>query len=358
MTHHVHRPIPTLLATLALLATTACSAVGNGESDDSATEGPAPDKVVLVTHESFALPDELVTAFEQESGFELVTRAAGDAGTLSAKLALTRGNPTGDAAFGIDTTFASRTIDEGVFATYEPTLPEGADAYALADGADKLSPVDVGHVCVNVDTTWFAAEDLTPPASLEDLTRPAYKDLFVTPGASTSSPGMAFLLSTIAEYGDDWPAYWERLLANGTKVVDGWSDAYYTDFTQGGEGGTRPIVLSYDSSPAFTIGKDKKTSTTAAVLDTCFRSVEYAGVLEGAQNPAGAEALVDFLLSDTVQAALPESMYVFPVSSAVDLPKDWSEFAEQPTDPYAVDPAEISANRESWLTEWTDVTTR
>ena len=356
MTHHVRARAT--LASLVLLATSACSAVGGSATDGDRTEGAAPSEVVLVTHESFGLPDELVAQFEEETGFTLTTRAAGDAGTLSTKLALTAGDPTGDVAFGVDTTFASRTIDEDVFDTYEPTLPEGAEDYALPEGADRLTPVDVGHVCVNVDTTWFAEKDLAPPASLEDLTEPAYQGLFVTPGASTSSPGMAFLLSTIAEYGDDWPAYWERLLANGARVVEGWSDAYYTDFTQGGEDGTRPIVLSYDSSPAFTLSEDGTKSTTAALLDTCFRSVEYAGVLAGAANPEGAQALVDFLLSEDVQAALPESMYVFPVSSAVDLPEDWARFAEQPTDPYAVDPAEISANREAWLTEWTDVTTR
>ncbi len=357
MTHRVSTMLMTALMGAALLATSACSAVSSG-SDSTASDGQVPDEVVLVTHESFALPDELVARFEEESGFELVTRAAGDSGTLSAKLSLTQGNPTGDVAFGIDNTFASRTLDEGVFAPNSPTLPEGAEAYALPEGADRLTPVDVGHVCVNIDKTWFAERSLTPPASLEDLTKPAYQDLFVTPGAATSSPGMAFLLSTVAEYGDDWPAYWERLLANGAQIVDGWSDAYYTGFTQGGEGGTRPIVLSYDSSPAFTVSKDKSESTTVALLDTCFRSVEYVGVLAGAENPAGAEDLVDFLLSDEVQAALPESMYVFPVSSTVGLPEDWAAFAEQPTEPYVVDPAEISANRESWLTEWTDVTTR
>ena len=71
-------------------------------------------------------------------------------------------------------------------------------------------------------------------------------------------------------------------------------------------------MLSYDSSPAFTV--DGGRSTTAALLDTCFRQVEYAGVLAGAANPEGAEALVDWLLTDEVQAALPRAMYVFPVS--------------------------------------------
>ena len=160
----------------------------------------------------------------------------------------------------------------------------------------------------------------------------------------------------MAEYGDDWPDYWSDLLANGAKVVDGWEDAYYGDFTAGSKTGTRPIVVSYDSSPAFTV-TDGRT-TTAALLDTCFRQVEYAGVLAGADNPDGAAALIDWMLSDEVQSALPESMYVFPVMPDATVPDDWAEFAPQPSDPYEVAPDEIAANREQWLTEWTDVVSR
>jgi thiamine transport system substrate-binding protein len=346
---------------LALLAT-GCSTIGGGGG--SADPAPGPERatrgsgeVVLLTHESFSLPKKLVRQFERESGYDLVPRATGDAGELTAKLSLTADNPVGDVAFGVDNTFASRPLDEGVFAAYEPELPPGAEQYALPEGAGRLAPIDVAHVCVNVDTAWFREEGIEPPSTLADLTDPTYRGLFVTPAASTSSPGMAFLLSTIAEHGDDWQRYWEDLVANDVRIVDGWSDAYFTDFTAGGEG-DRPIVLSYDSSPAFTIDEKTGASTTAALLDTCFRQVEYAGVLEGADNPEGAQAVVDFLLSDQVQAALPTSMYVFPVADDVELPADWAKHAEQPTDPYGVDPAEVAAQRERWLTEWTDVTTR
>ena len=116
-------------------------------------------------------------------------------------------------------------------------------------------------------------------------------------------------------------------------------------------------MLSYDSSPAFTVDGEGGT-TTSALLDTCFRQVEYAGVLAGADNPEGAQALVDFMLGQDFQAALPEAMYVFPVDAAVALPPDWAEFAVQPEEPYAVDPAEIAANRDDWLTEWSDLTSR
>lgn len=353
-----------------LLAVTGCSTMGGSgdsatepspsgtsEGSSDSTDGEVGGTVVLVTHSSFALPKKLVRSFESETGIDLETRSAGDGGTLTARLSLTKDNPTGDVAFGVDNTFASRPLDEGVFATYAGDLPAGADEYVLDEGGDRLTPVDVGNVCVNVDTTWFEREGIEPPQALDDLVDPAYEDLFVTSGASTSSPGMAFLLSTIAEYGEDgWQDYWTDLLANGAKVVDGWEDAYYGDFTQGGGEGERPIVLSYDSSPAFTVQDGR--STTAALLDTCFRQVEYAGVLEGAANPAGAEAVVDWLVSDEVQAALPTSMYVFPVSDAVEVPADWARYAEQPTEPYEVAPADIAANREQWLTEWTDVISR
>jgi thiamine transport system substrate-binding protein len=356
----------TATATAALvLSVTGCSTMGGDSASEptttpsGTTEGSSEvgGTVVLVTHSSFSLPKKLVRSFESETGIDLETRSAGDGGTLTAKLSLTKDNPTGDVAFGVDNTFASRPLDEGVFAPYAADLPAGADEYVLEEGGDRLTPIDVGHVCVNVDTTWFEREGLAPPRTLDDLTDPAYEGLFVTPGASTSSPGMAFLLSTIAEYGEDgWQDYWSELLANGAKVVDGWEDAYYGDFTQGGGDGERPIVLSYDSSPAFTVKGGR--STTAALLDTCFRQVEYAGVLDGAANPDGAEAVVDWLVSDEVQAALPTSMYVFPVSDAVEVPADWAEHAEQPTDPYEIAPADIAASREQWLTEWTDVISR
>ena len=45
-------------------------------------------------------------------------------------------------------------------------------------------------------------------------------------------------------------------------------------------------------------------------------------------------------------------------SPGATVPEDWATFAPQPSDPYEVDPAEIDANREQWLTEWTDVISR
>ena len=338
------------------LAVSSCSLVGADEQSAS-----KQTTVVLLTHSDFYLPDDVVAAFEDESGYQLEIRPSDGVGDLVNLVAEQAGKPSGDVVFGVDNTFASRVLGADALTSYDGDLPAGAQTYALppSDAGDSsdLVPVDNGNVCVNIDDTWFAKKKIAPPTSLDDLTDPTYRGLFVTPSATGSSPGLAFLLTTIAAYGDQWPQYWTDLLANDTEVVAGWSEAYEGEFTQGGGGGDKPIVLSYDSSPAFTVTDDGATSTSA-LLDTCYQQVEYAGVLAGAANTDGAQALIDFLLSPTVQSALPESMYVFPVVDGTALPADWAAHAARPTAPFEVDPAEIEANREDWLLEWTDLISR
>jgi thiamine transport system substrate-binding protein len=349
-----------LVASVVLAATcsmAACSTTGDNGPTADETNGQIKD-VVLVTHDSFALPKGLVKQFEQDTGYHLVVHQNGDAGELTNKLVLTTSSPLGDVAFGVDNTFASRALDNNVFESYDGTLPAGVDAHRL-EGSDQVVPIDTASVCVNVDVAWYAAHHQAPPSTLDDLTDPAYQDQLVVEGAPTSSTGFAFLLATIAAEGEGWQDYWSRLMANGTKIDAGWEDAYYVDFTGGGgEVATRPIVVSYDSSPAFTIDKATGKSTTKALLDTCFRQTEYAGVLAGAHNPDGAKAFIDFLLSPQVQAALPTSMYVFPVVDGTSLPTEWAKWAVQPTTPFDVSAADIDANRDEWLNDWTDVTTK
>ncbi len=344
------------------LGATACSLGGTTGDDGSAGSAAGNKQVVLATHDSWSVPKEVLAEFTRETGYRVKVEASGDAGALTNKLVLTKGSPIADAAYGVDNTFASRAVDEGVFDDYEPKdAPSSAERLELDDDAEAaaLTPVDYADVCVNVDDVWFEDHDIEPPRTLRDLTDPKYKDLFVTPGASTSSPGLAFLLATIAEFGDGgWKKYWTELMANGTKVTSGWTDAYTVDFTAGGGDGDRPIVLSYDTSPPFTIPEGAQKPTTSALLDTCFRQVEYAGVLDGASNPEGARALVDFMVGESFQEALPENMYVFPADDSLKLPDLWTRWAKRPDQPLSVDPATIAANRDAWLTAWGEITTR
>ena len=342
------------IGAVALVAATGCTTVGSSEVKTGDLQRVSGGTVVLLTHDSFAVDKKLLSDFEAQSGYQVETRAPGDAGSLVNQLVLTKEAPLGDAVYGIDNAFASRALEEGIVSPY--TSPEAAALRpGLAfDDTGRLTPIDYSDVCINVDREWFAERDIPEPQTLDDLADPAYRDLLVVTDPATSSPGLAFLLATIDAYGADWTAYWARLRDNGVAVRDSWSDVYFVDFS-GAEGdGPRPLVLSYASSPPYTVGKGDDEAPTRAMLDTCFRQVEYAGVLTGAENPEGGQALVDFLLSRPFQQDLPQQMYVYPARTDVSLPESWQRYAPLAEDPHQVSPVEIDAHREEWMRTWSD----
>jgi thiamine transport system substrate-binding protein len=263
----------------------------------------------------------------------------------------------------VDNNLLSRAVGAGLLERYTAKgLARVPRAYRL-DPTHELTPVDHGDVCLNVDKRWFASHRLAPPAGLGDLAKPAYRKLLVVENPATSTPGLAFMLATIARYGEPgWEGYWRKLRRNGVLVVDGWEEAYTARFSgAGGSKGDRPIVVSYATSPPAEVifaKAEPKTAPTAAVTSTCFRQVELAGVLKGARNPAGAKALVDFMLGERFQAALPESMFVLPVRSGTPLPDAFRRYAVSPAKPLELPTAAIGRNRDRWIDEWTRVVLR
>lgn len=347
-----------LAATTGLMLLAGCSlGTGADRADEGSGANAEGKEVVVATHDSWNMSKKVLDAFTEQTGYTLKIQPSGDAGALTNKLVLTKGSPIADVVYGIDNTFASRAVDEGVLTDYTPD-PNPGEKFEPQDPttAGQVTPVDYSDVCVNVDDTWFEKNDVPPPTSFEDLADPRYRGLFVTPAPSTSSPGLAFLLATVAEYGEGgWQDYWQRLVDNDAKITAGWSDAYQVDFTAGGGSGDRPIVLSYASSPPFTIPEGGDRPTTSALLDTCFRQVEYAGVLDGAANPEGARAFVDFMDSRPFQEALPEEMYVFPVDPEANLPDLWAKYAVPAENPRTLPEADIAEHRAQWLEEWADI---
>jgi thiamine transport system substrate-binding protein len=340
-------PIVLGVVSTALAVLAGCSVGAGGNSGDYGGER----QVVLVTHDSFAMDEAVLEEFTRKSSIVIDVRKVGDAGALTNQLVLTKGNPIGDVAYGVDTTFASRALDEDVFAAYEsPEAANGPADHAL-DDTDRLTAVDIGDVCLNVDTAALAAKGVPVPKGYADLVKPEYRDLLVVEDPATSSPGLAYLLGTIAALGDGWQDHWRALKANGVQVVSGWEEAYTQEFSGSSGKGPRPIVVSYASSPSAELADDG-TPRTAAVLDTCFRQVEYAGILAGAAHADDAEEVMDFLLSEEFQSKVPEQMYVYPARSDVALPEAWRQAAPLPTAPAELPSAEIQENRERWIAEW------
>jgi thiamine transport system substrate-binding protein len=338
-------------ALLLLLALVACAA----------PTPTGPRALTVMTHDSFAISESALAAFETANNVKVQFLKSGDSGAALNKAILAKGNPLADVFYGVDNTFLSRALDEGVFEPYNtPAIAKIPAAYQL-DATHGALPVDYGDVCINYDKQWFSAKGLTPPASFDDLNKPDYKDLLVVENPASSSPGLAFLLATIAHYGPEgYLEFWAALKANGVAVVNDWETAYYTEFSGSSGQGPRPLVVSYASSPpAEVIFADPPITEapTASLIGAgmCFRQIEFVGILKGAPQRDLAEKWVDFMLSQAFQEDLPMQMFVFPVLPGARLPEAFTRWAPAPEAPATLNPADIAPNREQWTQQWAEV---
>ena len=318
-----------------------------------------PDEVVLITHDSFVISSSVLEQWETQTGIDVRVLQGGDAGTMVSQAILTKDSPIADVMYGIDNTFLSRALNEDIFLEYRAT---GIDDIAPGLDVDhRVTPINFGDVCLNYDKATLAAEGLEVPEDLLALTDPAYAGQLVVENPASSSPGLAFLLATIVEFPDDaaytWRDFWADLRANDVLVTPDWSAAYYSEFAGSGDG-TRPLVVSYASSPpAGVIFSDPRpeVAPTGVVLPGCFRQVEYAAVLAGTDNEAWAHSLIDWMLTARFQEDLPLSMFVFPALPAASLPPEFIEHTQVPPNPASLDPQLIGTNREAWIQEWTEI---
>ncbi|MBK9926113.1 MAG: thiamine ABC transporter substrate-binding protein [Anaerolineales bacterium] len=355
-----------LISFIFLLSACAPQATATPVPASSSTEVPAitevsaPQTLTVMSHDSFAVSEDVVKAFEEANNAKLVFLQSGDAGAVLNKAILTKDAPLADVLFGVDNTFLSRALEADIFEAYaSPELANIPDAFKL-DASNNVSPVDYGDVCINYDKKYFSDNALAVPQSLEDLTKPEYTNLLAVENPATSSTGLAFLFATIAHFGEDgYVEYWKSLKANGTVVVDGWETAYYTNFSASSGKGPQPMIVSYGTSPAVEVifaDPPVDDAPTASVLgpDTCFRQIEFVGILKGTQNRALAEKFVDFMLSKQFQEDIPLQMFVYPANSTAVLPEVFTKYSQAPEQTATLASDVIAANRDKWIQEWTD----
>ena len=328
------RFIRTLLAASFVVAVTACSSSSSNSSIDA-----TPNEVTLLAYDAFTPQEGIFDAFTAATGAKVKVVTGGDSGVLISKAILTAGTPEGDVLWGLDNTLLSRAQKAELLTSYEP--------------------VDTGDICVKYDKQWFASRNIAPPTSLEDLALPAYKNLLVVQDPVASSPGLGFLLGTIAHFGvDKWQNYWKSLKENGVRVSPDWTSAYTIDFSGSSGKGKYPLVISYGSSPPAEVLYAEKpidTPPTAVIEPTCFRQTEYVGALRGTRNPNLAAQLISYLLDVPFQESMPLSLFVFPVNKKATLPDLFTKFAVAPKNPLTLDPTDIEKNRDAWLNSWREI---
>ncbi len=328
--------------------------------DAGAVEGEGAAVLTVMTHDSFAVSEDLVKQFETENNVKVSFVKSGDTGAALNRAILSKENPLADVFYGVDSTFLSRALEADIFEPYEsPLLTKISSEYRLDDSSRAL-PVDFGDVCINYDIQYFTDKKLPVPQKLDDLLLPDYKGLLAVENPATSSPGLAFMLATVAHYGPDkFLSFWQDLRANGLVVVNDWETAYYTNFSGSSGRGPQPMVVSYASSPAAEVvfaeqPLDEAPTGSLVGVDMCFRQVEFVGILAGTQNRAMAEKFVDWMLSQPFQEDMPLQMFVFPVNADAQLPEAFQKWAAVSDHPARLDPVLISTNRETWIKSWTD----
>ncbi len=318
-----------------------------------------PQTITIMTHDSFAIGEDVIKAFEAENNAMVSFIQSGDAGSMLNQAILTKDAPIADVLFGVDNTFLSRALEADIFETHQsPALSDIPDEFKL-DPSNRALPVDYGDVCINYDKAYFTENNLALPQSFEDLAKPEYKGLLVVENPATSSPGLAFLLATRAHFGEDYLDYWKSLKDNGVIVVDGWETAYYTNFSASSGKGPQPMVVSYASSPAaevFFASPAPSESPTASIVaaDMCFRQIEFVGILKNGQNKELAQKFVDFMLSQKFQEDMPLNMFVYPVNKNAKLPEVFTNFAQVAESPASLSYSEIASNRDVWIEAWTE----
>ncbi|HVF25184.1 MAG TPA: thiamine ABC transporter substrate-binding protein [Anaerolineales bacterium] len=343
-----------LILSCFVLLFSACS------SQPTSTGSADTQRLVIMAHDSFAVNKDLVKSFEDANHADIVFLQSGDAGAMLNKAILTKDAPLADVLFGVDNTFLSRALEADIFEAYDsPALQEIPEEFKF-DPSNRALPVDYGDVCINYDKSYFAENDLPVPQSLEELTKPEYKGLLVVENPATSSTGLAFLAATVSHYGDAFPDFWRALKENEVVVVDGWETAYYTHFSGSSGQGSQPMVVSYASSPAAEVilaETPLDDAPTASIIGpgTCFRQLEFVGILKGTDQRALAEKFVDFMLGKEFQEDMPLQMFVYPVNQNAALPEAFVKYAQSAESPVTM-PSELMAlNRDKWIQTWTDV---
>lgn len=351
---------------LILLPTIGCgnSTSATSTPEISQTESTQIRELKILAHDSFDISDDVIQEFEDANNAKITIFKAGDAGEMINRAILEKGNPSTDLLYGIDNTYLTRALKEEVFQPYVSPMISNIPNHLILDNTSHVTPVDYAYVNINYDKDYLKNNQLDVPTSLEELTQPQWKGKLVVENPATSSPGLAFLIVTVSYFGEDddynYLDFWKSLRMNDVLVKDGWSDAYYTDFTM--YGGDRPLVVSYATSPAaevfFSDGKYVDPPTGNILIDhATFLQIEGIGILNGTSVDDLAEKFIDYTLTKRFQEDIPSRMFVYPVNPEASTP-DFFKFAQVPTLPAVVTHTTIDEKRDEWIDAWTKIVLR
>ena len=371
------------LVVISLLLLTSFSLLGASETNSSPRVN-ANDEIVIYTYDSLlADPGYNFTgAFEKymaDMGSPVSVKLVlfEDANTILTKLILEKDNPQADVVIGLDNVLVHRAKAEGVLQPYVSQDVRGRIPSELINSLDPesyLQPYDFGIISFWADKNRVGyLQEVSQSITLDDFKENStLANLLIVENPVFSSPGLGFLLWTIAVYGDkekgisgvlgqgNWKEWWKET-APYLRIVKSWGDAIDEFFA---EEANRPIMISYGTSPAYGYCQWQDNSTWAFVSHEnnkayAWYQVEGIGLVKGSNNPELAKKFIDWFLSEDLQQYIPENQWMYPANSNVTLPQCFLESALHPDNVtilngYIGNEA-ISKNLDTWLDEWEEV---
>lgn len=366
---------------------------GDGRYDtDGLDPGAWPDlpgaNLTILGNGAFEAFDDAAAQFERLTGVTVHLEDGGDSITALRTLRDSKADGSFDVIYGLDNMILGQAVNETLLVPYKPMFAPRVDpahVFFPSAGAWPATPVDHGYIAVNVDegNPALGGADID---GLGDLRR--WADEFITQNPTTSTPGLGFLIITVAAFPEapegslryDWRDYWTDLFTgketdrdrDGTRagcvaVVDDWGLAYEGHFSggygapPGGSGrADKAIVTSYTESPAFehSFGRDKE-DLARVILEpnATFHQVQTMAIAKGTRNLEAAQAWIEFTLTGFFQGLAAPQNGVYPVVPGISVASTYQGLDPAPGtfQDAKVSYATINKNLRRWTEEWTDL---
>ena len=306
--------------------------------------------LVIYTYDSFAgePAKAIIPKFEKEYDCHVKVLSYGDAGSVLGRIILEKNNPKADIFLGIDANLLPKALKEGIFQPYKPSnISRIKDKSLIFDKTFHVIPYDYGAIALVYDKKYLKGK---PPASFAELLSSKWRRSLIVEDPRTSSTGTAFLIWTIAVFGEKgYLDYWRKLKPNILTITKGWDEAF--GMLSKGEA---PIMVSYATDAAYS-QYYYKSDEFGVVIPTegAYVQVEGVGILKGAKHLALAKHFMDFVLTDAFQKEIPLTQWMYPVTN-VPLPPVY-KYAPEIKKIVSVAPSEVAEKLETWIKNWADM---
>ena len=212
------------------------------------------------------------------------------------------------------------------------------------DPQGRAVPYDTGYISLVYDGT-----EIEAPETFEGLLEEEHRGDLITQNPAGSTTGQAFLLHTVARFGDDYLDFWADLQENDVRVLGSWGDAY-----NAWQEGEAPMVVSYSTDQVFAAaeGADLEHHQIRFLDGEGYANPEGMAVFADATSPELARDFMGFLLRPEVQGEIAQRNVQFPATTTAELPADYAEYAHAPPNPVTFTYEELQGNVSEWIEDW------